>query len=301
LYFIFKFSNCRIFKLEINILASIKLSISMAILNKVIFIPGGSTGIGLSIALQLAKGNNTLVLLARDLKKLESAKAAIAKAGSSTCLIYAADAKDYTALKPILDNAVKEAGAPDIVINCVGRAYPEHFENITVQMMQDTMQTNFGSMWNVAHILVPHMKAKGGKIVNTSSIGGFVGVFGYTDYSASKFAIVGFSEVLKQELSCHNISVQVLCPPDTETPGFEIENQTKPEETKEISKSAKLLQPEEVAKQAIAGIEGNSFMIIPGLDGKMTYWLKRHLPAIVNMVMDGAIRKVQAYKLPKGA
>ena len=263
----------------------------MAISNKVIFIPGGSTGIGLSIALELAKSNNTLVLLARDIRKLEAAKAKLG--GNSKCFIYAADAKDYNALKPVLDNAVKEAGAPDLVINCVGRAYPEHFANITAQMMQDTMQTNFGSMWNVAHILVPHMKAKGGKIINTSSIGGFVGVFGYTDYSASKFAIVGFSEVLAQELSRYNITVQVLCPPDTETPGFEVENQTKPEETKEISKSAKLLQPEEVAKQAIQGMAGNSFMIIPGFDGKLTYWLKRHFPFIVNMVMDSAIKKVQ--------
>jgi short-subunit dehydrogenase len=210
----------------------------MAISNKVIFIPGGSTGIGLSLAMELAKGENTLVLIARDIKKLEAAKAKLS-AGKSKCLIYAADAKDYNALKPILETAVKEAGAPDLVINCVGRAYPEHFDNVTPKMMQDTMQTNFGSMWNVAHILVPHMKAKGGKIVNTSSIGGFVGVFGYTDYSASKFAIVGFSEVLAQELSRFNIKIQVLCPPDTETPGFEIENQTKPQETKEISKSEK--------------------------------------------------------------
>jgi len=266
----------------------------MAISNKVIFIPGGSTGIGLSIATELAKSNNTLVLLARDIRKLEAAKAKLG--GSSKCFIYAADAKDYNALKPVLDNAVKEAGAPDIVINCVGRAYPEHFDNITAQMMQDTMQTNFGSMWNVAHILVPHMKAKGGKIVNTSSIGGFVGVFGYTDYSASKFAIVGFSEALKYEVSRYNISVQVLCPPDTETPGFEIENQTKPEETKEISKTAKLLKPEDVAKEAIKGIEGNSFMIIPGFMGKLTYWIKRHLPFIVDMEMNSTIKKVQKRK-----
>jgi 3-dehydrosphinganine reductase len=268
----------------------------MAISNKVIFIAGGSTGIGLSIAKELAKGNNTIVLFARDTKKLEQAQTAVTKAGNSKCLIYAADAKDYSALKPVLDNVVTQAGAPDLLINCVGRAYPYHFDNITAEMMQDTMQTNFGSMWNVAHILVPHMKAKGGKIVNTSSIGGFVGVFGYTDYSASKFAIVGFSEVLKQELSRYNISVQVLCPPDTETPGFEIENKTKPQETKEISKSAKLLQAEEVAKQAVKGMEGNSFMIIPGFDGKLTYWMKRHLPFIVNMVMDGAIKKVQKGK-----
>ena len=268
----------------------------MAISNKVVFIAGGSTGIGMAIACQLAPKGNTIVLFARDINKLEQAKIAVEKAGNSKCLIYAADAKDYNALKPVLEKAVQQVGAPDIVINCVGRAYPQHFEQITAPMMQDTMQTNFGSMWNVAHILVPYMKAKGGKIVNTSSIGGFVGVFGYADYSASKFAVVGFSEVLRQELARYNISVQVLCPPDTETPGFETENKTKPEETKEISKSAKLMQPEEVARQAVKGMEGNRYMIIPGFDGKLTYLMKRHFPTIVDLIMNGAIKKVQRGK-----
>jgi short-subunit dehydrogenase len=90
--------------------------------------------------------------------------------------------------------------------------------------------------------------------------------------------------------------VQVLCPPDTETPGFETENTTKPEETKEISKSAKLLMPEEVARQAVKGMEGNKYMIIPGFDGKLTYFIKRHFPTIVDLIMNGAIKKVQKGK-----
>ena len=55
----------------------------MAISNKVIFIAGGSTGIGLSIAVELSKNNNTLILLARDLRKLEAAKGAVTKSGNS--------------------------------------------------------------------------------------------------------------------------------------------------------------------------------------------------------------------------
>jgi short-subunit dehydrogenase len=267
----------------------------MSISNQTIYITGGSTGIGLSIALELAKSTNTICLFARDINKLELAKSAVIKTGSQ-CSVYAVDAKDYDTVKATMDKAVQENGAPDLLINCVGRAYPDHFENITAPMMEDTMRTNFSSMWNVVHTLVPYMKAKGGRIVNTSSIGGFIGVFGYADYSASKFAIIGFSEVLKQELSKYNIKVQVLCPPDTDTPGFTEENKTKPEETKKISEAAKLMKPEVLAAEAVKAMQGNRFMIIPGGDGKLTYWMKRHFPFVVNMIMDGAIRKVQGKK-----
>lgn len=265
----------------------------MSISNKTVFIIGASTGIGFAMAVELAKSNCTLCLVARDIKKLEPAKKRIEAYGSAPCFVFAADAKNYDALKTVLDNAVQQAGVPDILINCVGRAYPDHFENITPAMMEDTMQTNFGSMWNAAHIMVPHMKAGGGKIVNTSSVAGFLGVFGYADYSASKFAIIGFSEVLKQELAKYRIKVQVLCPPDTNTPGYETENKSKPEETKKISESGKLLSPDVVAKEAIRGIESNSFLILPGVDSKLTHWLKRYFPFIVNTVMDRAIKQVE--------
>ena len=64
---------------------------------------------------------------------------------------------------------------------------------------------------------------------------GFVGVFGYTDYCASKFAVVGLSEALRQELRPCGITVSVLCPPDTDTPGLANEDLTKPAETKAVS------------------------------------------------------------------
>ena len=264
----------------------------MSISQKVIYVTGGSTGIGLSIALELAKTNNTICLFARDLHKLEQAQALVSQAGSE-CHIYSVDAKDYSAVKRTMNTAVMATGAPDILVNCVGRSIPHHFEDITGAMMEDTMRSNFSSTWNAVHTLLPHMKANGGRIINTSSVGGFVGVFGYTDYSASKFAIIGFSEALKQELGKYNIKVQVLCPPDTDTPGLELENRTKPEETRRISESAKLMSPEAVAIQTVRAMSGSSFMIIPGFDGKLAFWVKRFVPFVMDWILQSAITKVQ--------
>src|SRR5438477_366286 len=82
-----------------------------------------------------------------------------------------------------------------------------------------------------------------------ASLAGLIGVFGYTDYCASKFAIVGFSEALRSELKPHGIMVSVLCPPDVDTPGFAVENTTKPPETVAISEGAKPMTPDEVAAE----------------------------------------------------
>jgi short-subunit dehydrogenase len=140
------------------------------------------------------------------------------------------------------------------------------------------------------------MKDRGGYIINVSSIAGFIGVFGYTDYAAAKFGVVGFSEALRSELKKYNIAVSVLCPPDTDTPGFAEENKTKPEETKAISSTARLMKAEDVAKALLKGMKKQEFIIIPNFDGKFTYIMKRLLPGLVEMVTDSQVKSVQKAK-----
>ena len=263
---------------------------------KTVFIPGGSSGIGLSTAKLMAEEGAHVMIFARTKKRLEEAAAQIEKCrknGSQRVSWMQLDVADNTAVKNAFASAVSDLGSPQLLINCAGRAYPRNFENISFEQFDETMRINMYGIWNTCRAIVPYMKEQGGVIVNTSSMCGFLGVFGYTDYSASKFAIVGFSEALKSELKKYNISVQVLCPPDTDTPGFTTENLTKPAETKAISASAKVMSSDAVAKELIDGIRKNTFMIIPGFDGKLTYFLKRHMPFIIDMVMDSAINKTR--------
>jgi short-subunit dehydrogenase len=185
-----------------------------------------------------------------------------------------------------------------VLINSAGRARPDYFDRIPCEQMDATMRVNFYGVWHSVSALLPHMKQKGGHIANVSSIAGFLGVFGYTDYCASKFAVMGFSEALRSEVKPYDIRVSVLCPPDTDTPGLAAEEGTKPEETRMIAANAKVLQPEAVAKALIKGIERGRFMIIPGLDGKFTWLIKRLFPRLVDAVMDMKIRKAQKRQFP---
>ena len=264
--------------------------------DKLVYITGGSSGIGLATAKLMATSGASVIIFSRRQQVLDEASKHIQSCGVSAKQKFAGRSLDVSkrdSVDTVLSSAMSEFGVPDILINCAGRAYPHYFEDISFAQFDDTMKTNLYGIWNACSVLVPHMKAKGGVIVNVSSMVGFLGVFGYCDYAASKFAIVGLSESLRSELKKHNISVSVLCPPDTDTPGFATENLTKPAETMAISASAKAMSSDAVAKELICGIRKNTFMIIPGFDGKLTYFLKRYIPFIIDMVMDSAIKKTQ--------
>ncbi len=263
---------------------------------KTVYITGGSSGIGLSTAVMLAERGAHVMIFARGKERLERAMETISGHGAFDDQRFShmpLDVSDHAVVEAVMAGAMERFGAPDLLVNCAGRAYPRHFEDIPFAQLDETMKINFYGVWNTVAALLPHMREKGGHIVNVSSIAGFMGVFGYTDYCASKFAVVGFSEALKSEVKRYGISVSVLCPPDTLTPGFEVENTTKPEETRAISANVAPMGPDKVAEALIKGVIKETFLIIPGLDGKFTHLIKRLFPWLVDFVMSRTIRKVQ--------
>ena len=264
---------------------------------KTVYIVGGSSGIGLSVASMLTQKGAHVLIFARRKDRLDSclpqiAGCAVSESQRFSCIEVDVCNKDE--VEAVMSRAVSEFGTPEVLINCVGRARPLCFEDVTYEQFDETMKTNLYGAWNTISALLPYMKERGGYIVNVSSISGLIGVFGYTDYSASKFALIGFSEALRSELRRYGIIVSVLCPPDTDTPGLHEENRTKPPETKAISARAKLMQPDEVARALIKGMERGKFIIIPGFDGKLTFVLKRLFPGLVDFIMSRDIRKAQA-------
>ncbi len=266
---------------------------------KTIYIAGGSSGIGLAIARLLATKGAHVAIFARQRDRLESALKQIASCGSPKCQRFSCmqiDVSSEDEVEAVMSRAISEFGAPEVLINCAGRARPLNFENITYGQFDETIKVNLYGAWNTISTLVPHMKKQGGYIVNVSSMSGLIGAFGYSDYSASKFALVGFSEALRSELKRYGITVSVLCPPDTDTPGLQEENKTKPEETKALTARTKLMQPDDVAQVLIDGMKRNRFLIIPGFEGKFYFMMKHLFPGLVEFIMDRDIRKVQERK-----
>lgn len=201
-----------------------------------------------------------------------------------------ADVTNWDRVHAAVRRVKEEAGVPDLLINCAGAAHPGYVEEIPLPIFAQMMDLNYFGTVHMVRALLPDMLARGsGHIVNTSSMAGFYGPFGYSAYTASKYAVRGFSDVLRLELKLKRLKlrVSVVFPPDMDTPGMAEENKTKPFETRVASEAmVKLLPPEKVAKAVLRGIRRGQYVILPGSDAQIQYRLVFLLGDAIYPVMD---------------
>jgi len=263
---------------------------------KNVYITGGSSGIGLAAARQFAGAGANIAIFSRTQVKLDAALSLIQAAKVSDGQKFTAGALDVgnnVEVEARLPALARDFGAPDILINCAGVAWCNYIEDTPYEQYVRMMMTDFFGVRNTVTALLPFMKAKGGNIVNVASILGAIGVFGYAAYCPSKFAVIGFSEVVRAEMKKYNIRVSILCPPDTDTPQLAEENLTKPPETRAVAGNTGLMQPEQVAAAMIKGMEQGKLMIVPGFMNWLSWTMKRLWPGFVFSFMDSDVRKAQ--------
>ncbi len=262
--------------------------------NRWAFIIGGSMGIGYALAKEfLAKGAPVLIIARNEIPLQKSTQELQYLYPESKILYLAVDATQSEIISEKFKSLANEGIVPYFLLNCAGRAIPNYFEQISSQQLEETFRLNILTAWNSIQAALPYMKKSGGFIINTSSIAGFIGVFGYADYSITKFGIIGLSEVLRSELETMNIKVAVLCPPDTDTPGYLEENKTKPVETKAISASAKLISAQLVAKNTLKELEKGRFILLVNTESKLTWILKKWSPNFLFNFIQKKVRKIQ--------
>ncbi len=267
--------------------------------DKIALITGGSSGIGLALARQLAARRARVWILARNKDKLAQAIQTIeaARSGSQPCGWISADVTDWETVKTAVAEIIQKAGLPDLVINSAGGAHPGYFQDLDLSIFRETMDTNYFGALYVTKAVVPGMiQRRSGHIVNICSLAGLIGVFGYTAYGASKFALRGFSDTLRAEMKTYGINVSIAYPPDTDTPQLAYENQFKPFETRAISGSANVMSPDAVAKDILRGIEKGRYMIIPGFEGKMIYHLSRLAGGWTYTILDSIVADARKKK-----
>lgn len=250
--------------------------------DKVILVTGGSSGIGLAAAKLLAASGAHVWLAARRQDLLEAARQQVdtSRQGiAQPCGIVASDVSDPRQAAEAVKRVEQQAGRLDVLINSAGITMPGYVQDLPLEEFQKQVAVNYLGTVYVTKAALPGMIARhAGHIINVSSMAGFLGVFGYSAYGAAKFAVTGFSEVLRAEMKPHGIRVSVAFPPDTDTPQLAFETPYKPAETKAISGTAKALSAEKVASATLEQAARRSFMLFPGFDSWFFYVLSTKLP-----------------------
>ena len=266
--------------------------------NQHVIITGGSSGIGKATAKLLAKQGANISIIARDRLKLETAKQeieALTKDSQQKILTFAADVAQATEIQGAIDSAIAHLGTPNLLITSAGIAHPGYFAEIPLEVFEQTMAVNyFGSLYSIRAVLPGMERQKQGHIVLISSGAGLIGIYGYTAYCPSKFALRGLGESLRGELKPKGIQVSLVYPPDTDTSQLITENKTKPLETKMITGSAKTWMAEAVAQEIIKGIESRQVAIAPGLEMSLLNKFHSLLAPILNWSFDRIVKQVNS-------
>jgi 3-dehydrosphinganine reductase len=255
---------------------------------KAVLIAGGSQGIGLAAAKQVVTlGGSACILAIGGLDEARDQVELLRRSDRQFVETIRGDATDLDALRPLLAEHIQRRGVPDFLFNFVGYAYAQYVENLTLADFRRNMEVNYYGQLVPTLLVLPHYlrQGRGGHVAFTSSLLGVLGLMGYATYAPTKHALVGLAETLRHELKPFGIGVSILYPPDTRTPGFAKENETKPAECMMISSRAKLLEPDQVAETFLRGVLKGRFQIFPGRT-KLYWRLFRHLPRVARKVMD---------------
>jgi 3-dehydrosphinganine reductase len=260
-------------------------------------ITGGSSGIGKAVAKQLVRVGANVFLVARRRNLLEAAvdeMKAEASNGFQRFGCFSADVSDIDQVQEAVKNAEAECGNITVLVNSAGVINPGYVENIKISDIEEEIKVNYlGTVYMIKHALNGMMQRRTGWILNVSSLAGLKGLFGYTGYCASKFAIIGFSEALRSEVRAYNLKVSVLCPPDVDTPLYRNAYKITPPETLKISEMGKILEAENVARAAIRGMDKGLFLIIPYRSGKILRFVNALAPSLMDKHMQRIVDRVR--------
>ncbi|KAI9284664.1 hypothetical protein BC943DRAFT_337961 [Umbelopsis sp. AD052] len=235
---------------------------------KLCLITGGSTGLGKALAVSMAASGADVVIVARRQTELDVAVKEIeAKKLNASQIILAvsADVTSKTDIVRIFDETkAKMNRDPDYVFACAGASYPKMFLDHTMEDFDFLCNLNYLGQAYIAHQAAKRMvesNIKDGKIVFVSSVLGIMSFAGYSTYSPTKYAVRGLADTLRNELQRYKINVHIFFPGTIFTPGYEVENQTKPNVTKVIEGAGEGQTPEECARSLTKGLEAGNYAI----------------------------------------
>ena len=255
---------------------------------------GAASGIGEHLAYGLGVRGSDLVLLDRDAERLDAVAATIRRAHPGIAVsTLVVDLADRAATAAAAQQILAEHPRIGLLVNNAGVALGGRFEQLTLDEFEWVMDINFRAPVLLTHTLLPALTAEpGGHLVNVSSLYGLIGPAGQSAYSSSKFAIRGFSEVLRHELAVHGTGVTQVHPGGIRTRVAESARVGSGVSAEEVERTQKAFRglltypPEKAAAEILDGVERRRPRVLIAVSAKVPDVLARLLPGSYGRILD---------------
>ncbi len=259
--------------------------------DKVVIITGGSSGIGKAMAFEFGRHGSKLLITGRNAAELTKAVDEL-----RACKIivegFVADVSKPEDNQRMAAKAIEMYGRIDVLINNAGISMRALFEEVDLEVVKKVMDINFYGVLYATQACLPEIVKNKGSVVGISSIAGFRGLPGRTGYSASKFALNGFLEVLRTEYLKRGVHVLTACP------GFTASNIRKRALTKDGSlqgesprNESKMMSAEECARHIYNATVKRKSILILTTQGKLAVWLNKLWPSLADKIVYNEMAK----------
>lgn len=242
-------------------------------------ITGAASGFGREFARRLAERRAPLALWDMDRAGLAETKSMLKGARVQT---YIVDVSDAAAVAATAEATRSTLGTVAHVINSAGILRVGPATHVGAEATRAMMNVNYMGSVNVALALLPQLQATKGEssLLFIASVAGLRGFPGLAGYCASKFAVVGYSQALREELHGSGVNVQVLCPPPGDTPMFQ-NAENKPA----IFKLSPVFSAEEIVDVGLKGMARDEWLILVDAASKVVRRVDRLVPGLVDRIV----------------
>ena len=250
----------------------------MNLRGKTVVVTGASSGIGRATALEMARRGANLILGARRLSELEETAVACRALGVNALAVVTDVTKRDDCAR-----LIAAAAQVDVLVNNAGYAVYNSIADADVDDLRALMDTNYFGAVHCTKAVLPQMLARGeGSIVNVSSITGIMGFARMGGYYATKFALIGFTEALRNEVMPDGLRVALVCPGTTQTEFFvKAEYEKMPGAARLIAG----LRPERVARAICDAAEDGRYRRILPWSSAMYMRMKEIFPRFSHLLM----------------
>jgi len=259
--------------------------------DKVVIITGGSSGIGRALAAEFGSHGSKILVTGRNREQLESTVRELKSKGINI-EGFVSDVSMEEDNKKMAQECIRKFGTIDVLINNAGISMRALFEECDLDVVKKVMDINFYGVLYATKYCLPEIIKNKGSVVGISSIAGYRGLPGRSGYSASKFALNGFLEVLRTEYLKRDVHVLTACP------GFTSSNIRKSALTKDGSqqgesprKEDEMMSAEECARHIYNATLRRKQSLILTTQGKLTVFLNKWLPRLTDKLAYNVMAK----------